>query len=392
MKIRRVFEANHREDVFVKCESFDGDESCENIEKDSINPPSRRNIMKYERTERCSRGKFDDSQSIDSLDVQDVSPPRNVHRRYTSSQEEHRIDVKCDLCNEPLQSFSQAMKHHQESHNQKGYVICCSRRFRQRSALVDHLEIHANPKRFECRDCRKIFSSQSNLRTHITTAHLPQKRFQCDACGKFANSKSRLAVHLKTHSSLTSKLTCPHKDCSKLFHNQQSLKNHAKTCHNPNRDTFSCEICGKQLMTRSSLKDHVANTHADNIVKIQCHLCGHYIKNEYSMKKHLNRHKQMTEDITCEICGKKCTTKSALRSHLRMKHLLQRTFKCSFCEKSFKQAIDQREHEATHTGVDLYSCLWCTATFKFGANFRAHRKNAHPEEYEKIKPAWLRPN
>lgn len=134
------------------------------------------------------------------------------------------------------------------------------------------------------------------------------------------------------------------------------------------------------------------NTHAGTVTKIKCHLCDHWIKNDYSMKKHLNRHKQMEQNITCEFCNRKCTTKAALRSHLRMKHLLERNLQCRFCVKKFKQNIDLTEHEATHTGIDLYSCLWCTATFKFGANFRAHRKNVHPEEYEKIKPAWLRPN
>lgn len=324
--------------------------------------------------------------------------PKKVYRRRTKLDDSkiiNSIDMKCDLCDVLLESFADAVLHHQNYHNQKGYLICCSRKFRQKSALIDHLDFHENPEHFQCQTCNRNFNSLSNLRTHITTSHLPQTRFQCDSCGKYFNCKYRLASHLKIHISQKEssvKFPCLEKDCGKVFHNKMGLKSHHKICHNPNRDTFSCEICGKQLMTRTSLKDHVENTHAEKIVKIECHLCGHFIKNEYSMKKHLNRHKQMTEDISCEICGKKCTTKAALRSHLRMKHLLQRNFKCSFCEKCFKQAIDQKEHEATHTGVDLYSCLWCTATFKFGANFRAHRKSAHPEEYEKIKPAWLRPN
>ena len=305
------------------------------------------------------------------------------------------IGMKCDLCKVPLESFKVAMTHHREHHDQKGYLMCCSQKFRQRSALVRHLEVHSNTERFQCQFCEKNFSSGRNLHSHVTVSHISPTQFQCDICSKFFNCKNPLAAHLKTHFAVQKcikKFICSEKDCGKIYQSQNSLKTHSRNCHNPKRDTFSCEICGKQLMTRTSLKDHVENTHADKIVKIQCHLCGHYIKNKYSMKKHLNRHKQMTEDISCEHCGKKCTTKAALRSHLRMKHLLQRTFKCNFCEKSFKQAIDQKEHEATHTGIDLYSCLWCSATFKFGANFRAHRKNSHPEEYEQFKPAWLRPN
>lgn len=422
-KIKSKHQLND-EDVFIKCEALEpeGDqENPEGLENEGVavhleadvtteilkptetkkrgRPKTKKTVVKVDKVNRkIGRPRKADVVDIKSEEPENELMPKKTYRRRTVFDETkilNSIDMKCDLCNEPLESFGHALIHHQEVHGQKGYLMCCSRKFRQKSALVDHLDFHANPEHFQCQTCQRNFGSLSNLRTHITISHLPQTRFQCDVCGKFINCKYRLTSHLKTHlshSKSTDKFPCLEKDCGKIFRSKLGLKSHNRICHNPNRDTFSCEICGKQLMTRTSLKDHVENTHAEKIVKIQCQLCGHYIKNEYSMKKHLNRHKQMTEDITCEYCGKKCTTKAALRSHLRMKHLLQRNFKCCFCEKSFKQAIDQKEHEATHTGIDLYSCLWCSATFKFGANFRAHRKSVHPEEYEKIKPAWLRPN
>lgn len=303
--------------------------------------------------------------------------------------------MKCDLCNQRLKSFADAQSHYRDVHSQKGYLTCCSRKFTQKSSLIDHLAFHSNPLAFQCKLCEKNLTSFSNLRTHVLLMHIPQTRFQCDTCGKFLNCKYRLTSHLKRHiSSRPSKevFPCFHENCSKSFNNKTALKSHQNSCHNPNRETFWCEMCGKELKSKNSLKEHITNTHGEDRSKIECVLCGHFIKNEYAMKKHLNRHKQMEQNITCEHCGKKCTTKAALRSHVRMKHLLQRNLPCRFCDKKFKQQIDVQEHEATHSGVDLYFCLWCPATFKFGANFRAHRKNFHPEEYEKIKPAWLRPN
>lgn len=325
--------------------------------------------------------------------------PKKTYRRRTDIDDRkilESIDMKCDLCSETLESYSHALLHHQHVHNQKGYLVCCNRKFKQKSSLIDHLDYHSNPELFKCKSCEKNFSSLSNLRTHITQSHIAQTKYQCDKCGKQLNLRYRLTAHIKEHLVKTLKqkspevFVCAEPNCEKPFSAKKGLDSHMKNCHNLLRETFSCEICGKQLMKRHSLREHIKNTHAEGTQKIQCNICQHYIKNEYAMKKHLYRHKQMEQK--CEYCAKKCSTKAALRSHLRMKHLLKRTFECHFCDKKFKQNIDLNEHEATHTGIDLYPCLWCTATFKFGANFRAHRKNVHPEEYEKIKPAWLRPN
>lgn len=36
---------------------------------------------------------------------------------------------------------------------------------------------------------------------------------------------------------------------------------------------------------------------------------------------------------------------------------------------------------ATHTGIDLYSCPFCTRTFKSHANMHNHKKKMHPNEW-----------
>lgn len=36
---------------------------------------------------------------------------------------------------------------------------------------------------------------------------------------------------------------------------------------------------------------------------------------------------------------------------------------------------------ATHTGIDLYQCQFCTRTFKSHANMHNHKKKMHPNEW-----------
>lgn len=36
---------------------------------------------------------------------------------------------------------------------------------------------------------------------------------------------------------------------------------------------------------------------------------------------------------------------------------------------------------ATHTGIDLYSCPFCTRTFKSHANMHNHKKKMHPNKW-----------
>jgi hypothetical protein len=299
------------------------------------------------------------------------------------------ISTTCDICSEPLESFSSALEHFKTDHNQPGYVKCCNRKFAKRSNLIAHLDLHENPNKFTCNICGKKLTTKHNLSMHVTVQHGDIKpEFLCDHCSRRFSNKYRLASHMREHhmQHRSTSFTC--QKCHKTFRTKARLENHI-TGH---ESTFCCEICGKNLTTRASLRDHIASAHGHpDTPRLKCHLCDHSLKNRLSLRKHLNRHEQMTTDIRCGVCNKPCTTMSALDSHMRLKHLLVRNIPCRHCEKMFKRPIDRDEHESTHTGVDRYRCEWCEAGFKFGANLRAHRKNAHPDEYSRNRPRWLRP-
>lgn len=326
-----------------------------------------------------------------------ILPERQYRKR--THQDEQKIaefaEMKCDLCNIPLKSFSDAQAHHKDVHNQKGFLKCCGKKYRQRSVLVDHVAYHADPSIFTCTYCNKRMKTMSHLRTHLVISHSAQQYF-CDKCPKKFSDKYKLSVHARQHVIDAGEKTEHHcSDCDKFFLVRSSLIHHIKFYHTENKPLpllFMCHICSKQLRTAASLKEHVAAAHFSPYERLECPRCHHFLKNKYNYRKHMERHEQEKQNLSCKYCGKISPNKAALGRHTQYVHILKRDQACSYCPKMFKQKIDLQEHEATHTKLDIYFCQHCPASFKFGANYRSHRKNSHPEEYERNdKPAWLKP-
>lgn len=42
----------------------------------------------------------------------------------------------------------------------------------------------------------------------------------------------------------------------------------------------------------------------------------------------------------------------------------------------------QQEHMASHTGHDLYTCLYCPKTFKASTNKYKHQREVHTEQWQ----------
>lgn len=103
----------------------------------------------------------------------------------------------CDLCEFPFDTFLIAKKHHLDVHKQKGYLMCCDKKFSKLYSVLQHCKLHENPQAFQCKHCAKNFLGSSGLRDHLHTVHASadEKIFLCDLCPKSFALEYMLTKH-----------------------------------------------------------------------------------------------------------------------------------------------------------------------------------------------------
>ncbi len=109
----------------------------------------------------------DNGTSSDDTSDEDQDRPQSSKRKRTvstaanTSPKKYKTDsstsllskyfnMNCDLCDSQLPSYREANKHYKDVHDlEKGYLICCGKKFYRHQHMLQHCEWHINPESFK---------------------------------------------------------------------------------------------------------------------------------------------------------------------------------------------------------------------------------------------------
>ncbi|XP_001361867.2 transcription factor grauzone [Drosophila pseudoobscura] len=292
--------------------------------------------------------------------------------------------MQCHVCSAPMEGFSEMLVHVREKHNQRGYAVCCNRKFRKRGVLVDHLRRHEDPDLFKCKICDRVMGQRRSLELHMRMHDVKSqgRLYQCDHCSKSFYSAVVCQRHKLTH---IPKEQCQVKctNCEKTFPTKYTMQQHFKLVH-LNLYAKICDVCGKSIRGREALARHMEEHTGAPQATIECHLCDSKLTTKYGLARHIKMMHTVEnlQPMQCELCLKISPSLQAHQHHIKYTHNTARNHQCPMCEKAFKRPNELREHLTTHTGEVLYTCPHCTQTFNSNANMHAHRKKVHRKEWE----------
>uniref|UniRef100_A0A182QVB5 C2H2-type domain-containing protein n=1 Tax=Anopheles farauti TaxID=69004 RepID=A0A182QVB5_9DIPT len=312
---------------------------------------------------------------------QSKSPPKRKYKSMDETNQRLRefYDMKCELCDEKLDSFTALKNHYYKQHQVQGYIKCCERTFHSRYRLLEHLSKHVGASMVRCEICDKNFSSRSYLLVHNSRMHgqAEDRPYKCTQC----HQSYAMECHLKAHVVSHVRVNCT--VCGKELASSLSLRTHMINMHG-NRENHICDTCGREFRSRQAFERHVKlHLGLEVTEQVQCTVCSKWLNSKRALKMHVKLvHMEAGQTFQCDLCSQQCPNSRALASHKQRVHVEER-FKCEECGKLFKRQLYLKEHVAAlHTRKPLYSCEVCGATFNSNANKYSHRKNKHPLEWE----------
>lgn len=219
-------------------------------------------------------------------------------------------------CTECGESFfgSDAFKQHQCAQRKRSYVenrtgpqlsspTSLKQSSRPSRAVEEEEEVDVGEDFYNCKVCKKRFSSQADLGEHYKM-NVECRPYKCGVCGKRFAKARYLTKHQVIHERPFRCNVCP-----QSFDSESSLATHQAV----HRD-FQCTVCHKRYSTANDLLRHE--------------------------KKHAGAHR-------CDMCYKSFGHLSLLRKHQET-HVGEVVYECTECDKAFTFFHLLEEHQRTH--------------------------------------------
>ena len=241
---------------------------------------------------------------------------RNCYSAVKSSY----VCPHCGTERKSTRSMQQHLSWHLKYPNEDFHTshICkeCGKVCADHSLLRAHTRLVHSPRTFICseEDCSKSFKSKEGLKQHLLV-HSGVKNFICSQCGYAVRTKHHLKLHvLKKHTEMKKSIPC--EICGKLFRHLTNLKCHQYTHKARLERQYKCEPCSLTFRTQKSLDSHMALHDPSRPHK--CNQCPLRYKNKDSLIAHQNTHQN--HQFKCELCDIAYTRKDNLKRHMKEKH------------------------------------------------------------------------
>lgn len=191
--------------------------------------------------------------------------------------------------------------------NNQKYYLCkiCEKRFSRQTHVKRHMMTHSNIKPYKCPQCDKSFSRSDHLQKH-SVMHLESRSYSCDLCPNRSFSRPEsLRNHMKRHTAEPKAKNFICSTCKRSFSSQKYLISHIQSHNTPK--TFNCKFCPEIFDDRKELQLH--NKIHINERPFLCSECGQrFLRNDY-LVIHMRRHKgeKPYKCKFCEKCFPRAT-------------------------------------------------------------------------------------
>ncbi|XP_062700788.1 transcription factor grauzone-like isoform X2 [Aedes albopictus] len=334
------------------------------------------------------KGRSSHGQVVETLSKKEIQQNQIMlsakKKQMEDSFIQQHLPYNCVECSTKFESFVSIRRHMADLHA-RTYIICCGVQYSNRNMLYQHVQAVLNPEAFKCELCDKSYTLHIGYIRHKERCHPDESPFPCDKCWKRFPSQFLLDRHIAGHRKVKEKPTC--EICGKCFKSKETLKDHMNSIHEK-KAVYVCEICSAPFARQWMFKEHqMTHEYTAEELKRQCTICKRWLKNERLWKKHMSRHKGEGAH-KCDHCDLVSINSNALKLHIERRHRKNQKYVCDLCGKVYTRAVTLNEHVANaHTGTPLYQCQFCDRKFFSNASMYAHRKKAHPKEWQEWKTA-----
>ena len=170
---------------------------------------------------------------------------------------------KCDLCSEMFSSESNLMTHVELNHDVSFSKNSNEIDIEKNPSKFNNKEKYNSGGKFQCPYCKSKFSQKHNLKTHVKKKH--DEKIGLDNHVQQKHEDKHTKIHDERQESLhIEKKPFKCSICSKMFQFKDIMQLHKDDHKNVHGGKpFDCELCGLDFQMKEDLKMHIQSVHSD---------------------------------------------------------------------------------------------------------------------------------